>query len=97
MQKLNYCNEEICICFVRGKDVPKSVLESSKSASEPDRRVSKRSRKTNYGNTIKLKVSGSTSIYQLKMMIWEAFGVGFRNKAHVYSEFNCYISLCLTA
>lgn len=75
MQKLNYCNEDIRVCFVRGKEAPKSILEASGTISEPDRRISKRSRKTNFGNSINLKVSGSTSIYQLKMMIWESFGV----------------------
>lgn len=77
MQKLNYCNEDIRVCFVRGKEAPKSILEASGTISEPDRRISKRSRKTNFGNSINLKVSGSTSIYQLKMMIWESFGVGY--------------------
>ncbi|KAL8158829.1 hypothetical protein V2J09_000366, partial [Rumex salicifolius] len=80
MQKLNYSNEEICVCLVRGKDVPKSLLEASKNMFEPDRRTSKRSRKTSFGNSINLKVSGSTSVYQLKMMIWESLGVVKENQ-----------------
>ena len=72
MQRLNYCNEEIWVILVRGKEVSLSTLEAS---IEPDRRVSKRSRKTKDGSSSSLKVSASTSLYQLKMMIWESFGV----------------------
>ncbi|XP_004235069.1 ubiquitin carboxyl-terminal hydrolase 26 isoform X1 [Solanum lycopersicum] len=74
-RKLNYSDEDICVCFVRGKEPPKSVLEASVNSLEPNRRTSKRSRKTAFGNSVKLNVSGSTSVYQLKMMIWEAFGI----------------------
>ncbi|GFZ00905.1 ubiquitin-specific protease 26 [Actinidia rufa] len=80
MKKLNYCNEDICVCFVRGKEPPRSILEASGNILEPDRRTSKRSRKTSFGNSINLNVSGSTSIYQLKMMIWESFGVVKENQ-----------------
>lgn len=80
MQKLNYCDENIYVCLVRGKEAPKSILEASESTFEPDRRTSKRSRKTNYGSLINLKVSASTSIYQLKMMIWESLGVSYIDK-----------------
>ncbi|XP_047337545.1 ubiquitin carboxyl-terminal hydrolase 26 [Impatiens glandulifera] len=80
MKKLNYYNEDICVCFIRGKEQPpKSVLEAS-TPLEPDRRTSKRSRKTAFGNSINLNVSGSTSVYQLKMMIWESFGVVKENQ-----------------
>jgi ubiquitin carboxyl-terminal hydrolase 48 len=75
VHKLNYCNEDICVILVRGKEVPRSILEASKGFVETDRRVSKRSRKTRNGTSTNLKVSASTSIYQLKMMIWESFGV----------------------
>jgi len=44
-------------------------------AFEPDRRISKRSRKTKDGSSSSLQVSASTTLYQLKMMIWESFGV----------------------
>ncbi|XP_027353801.1 ubiquitin carboxyl-terminal hydrolase 26-like [Abrus precatorius] len=80
MQKLNYCNEDICVILVRGKEVPRSILEASKGIIETDRRVSKRSRKTKNGSSISLKVSASTSLYQLKMMIWESFGVVKENQ-----------------
>lgn len=81
MQKLNYCNEDICVCFVRGKEAPRSIVVASESNhAEPDRRTSKRSRKTSFGNSTNLKVSGTTSIYQLKMMIWESFGVVKENQ-----------------
>lgn len=82
MQKLNYCNEDIHVFFARDKEAPKSFLEASDTSFEPDRRVSKRSRKTNNGDLINLKVSGSTSIYQLKMMIWESFGVCYIQQKH---------------
>ena len=75
MHKLNYRNEDICVILVRGKEVPKSILEASKGLVETDRRISKRSRKTKNGSSVSLKVSASTSLYQLKMMIWESFGV----------------------
>ncbi|CAJ2643397.1 unnamed protein product [Trifolium pratense] len=80
MHKLNYCNEDICVILVRGKEVPKSILEASKGLIETDRRVSKRSRKTKNGSSVSLKVSASTSLYQLKMMIWESFGVVKENQ-----------------
>lgn len=80
IKKLNYCNEDICVCFVRGKEPPKSVLEAGGKFSEPDRRASKRSRKTAFGNSANLNVSGSTSMYQLKMMIWESFGIVKENQ-----------------
>nr|KYP34246.1 Ubiquitin carboxyl-terminal hydrolase 26 [Cajanus cajan] len=80
MQKLIYCNKDINVILVRGKEVPKSILEASKGFVETDRRVSKRSRKTKNGSSISLKVSSSTSIYQLKMMIWESFGVVKENQ-----------------
>lgn len=76
MRRLNYSNEDIWVCFVRGKEPPKFILEASGNNCEADRRTSKRSRKTAFGDSKVLKVSGSTTIYQLKMMIWESFGVG---------------------
>ncbi|KAM7264292.1 hypothetical protein ACFE04_001975 [Oxalis oulophora] len=81
MQKLTYSNEDIYVYLVRGKEAPKSILEASESTTfEPDRRMSKRSRRTNNGNLITLKVSATTSIYQLKMMIWESLGVVKENQ-----------------
>lgn len=80
VQKLNYCDEDIHVYLVHGKEAPKSIREASGTIPEPDRRISKRSKRTSSGNSINLKVSGSTSIYQLKMMIWEAFGVVKENQ-----------------
>lgn len=77
MQKLNYCDEDIYVCLVRGKEAPKSLLEPSNATLEPDRRTSKRTRRTGYGSLINLKVSASTTVYQLKMMIWESLGVKY--------------------
>jgi len=74
VEKLNYCDKDITVILVHGKEVPKSVLDAAKGFVETERRVSKRSRKTKNGSSISLKVSASTSIYQLKMMIWESFG-----------------------
>ncbi|XP_008219811.1 PREDICTED: ubiquitin carboxyl-terminal hydrolase 26 isoform X1 [Prunus mume] len=80
MRKLDYCNEDIYVYFIHGKEAPKSILKPSETNFDPDRRVSKRSRKTKTGDQISLKVSGSTTIYQLKMMIWESFGVVKENQ-----------------
>ncbi|XP_038696687.1 ubiquitin carboxyl-terminal hydrolase 26 isoform X1 [Tripterygium wilfordii] len=80
MQKLNYSNEDIYVVLVRGKEPPRSILEASETAFEPDRRVSKRFRKTSNGSMINLKVSGSTLLYQLKMMIWESLGIVKENQ-----------------
>lgn len=75
MEKLNYQNEDIHVYLVRGKEAPKSIREASAALPVPDRRTSKRSRRTTTGNSISLKVSGSTTVYQLKLMIWESLGV----------------------
>jgi ubiquitin carboxyl-terminal hydrolase 48 len=75
VEKLNYQNEDIHVYLVRGKEAPKSIKEASKAVAVSDRRTSKRSRRTSSGNSISLKVSGSTSVYQLKLMIWESLGV----------------------
>nr|XP_017229766.1 PREDICTED: ubiquitin carboxyl-terminal hydrolase 26 isoform X2 [Daucus carota subsp. sativus] len=80
MKKLNYYNEDIRVCLVRGKEPPKSILSASEKSLELNRRTSKRSRKTTFGNTSNFKVSGSTTIYQLKMMIWESFGIVKENQ-----------------
>ncbi|KAF6170260.1 hypothetical protein GIB67_013235 [Kingdonia uniflora] len=80
MQKLSYCNKEICVFLVHGKEAPRSVLEASGTISDRDRRSSKRSRKTRFGNSIALTVSGSTSVYELKMRLWQCFGVVKENQ-----------------
>ncbi|KAI7752502.1 hypothetical protein M8C21_015853, partial [Ambrosia artemisiifolia] len=81
VRKLNYCNEDICICFVRGKEPPKYILEGSGNLLEPNnRRISKRSRRTSYGNSVNLNVSGTTTLYELKMMIWQSFGIVKENQ-----------------
>jgi ubiquitin carboxyl-terminal hydrolase 48 len=78
VEKLNYQNEDIHVYFVRGKEAPKSIREATKVFPVPDRRTSKRSRRTSSGNSISLKVSGSTTVYQLKLMIWESLGVCYK-------------------
>lgn len=87
MKKLNYYNEDICVCLVRGNEPPKSVLIASGNNQEPNRRTSKRSRKTTFGNSTNFKVSGTTSIYQLKMMIWESFGVCYLLHTTIITSF----------
>ncbi|KAI3831959.1 hypothetical protein MKX03_036596 [Papaver bracteatum] len=78
--KLSYFEKEIFVVLVLGKEAPRSFLDVFCAVSDPDRCVSKHSRKTSDGNTVNLKVSGSMSIYQLKMMIWEPFGVVKENQ-----------------
>ncbi|RXI09977.1 hypothetical protein DVH24_021743, partial [Malus domestica] len=56
MRKLDYCNEDIYVYFVHGKEAPKSILKPSQTNFDPDRRVSKRSRRTKTGDQISLKV-----------------------------------------
>ncbi|KAJ4845848.1 Ubiquitin carboxyl-terminal hydrolase 26 [Turnera subulata] len=80
MQKLNYCNEDIYVSLIHGKEAPRSIIEASETTSVPDRRASKRTRRTSQGNSVTLRVSGSTTIYQLKMMIWESLGVVKENQ-----------------
>ncbi|KAL0789505.1 hypothetical protein Bca101_005751 [Brassica carinata] len=80
MQKLSYSEGEVSVCLVRGKEAPKSMLEASDSGLEVDRRTSKRSRRTNYGKQTSLKVSATTTVYQLKMMIWQLLGVMKENQ-----------------
>ncbi|KAK4416768.1 Ubiquitin carboxyl-terminal hydrolase 26 [Sesamum alatum] len=60
----------------------RAIVKTSPQVCEeyPSRRTSKRSKKATYGNSVNLNVSGSTSIYQLKMMIWESFGVVKENQ-----------------
>ncbi|CAK7346948.1 unnamed protein product [Dovyalis caffra] len=79
-KKLNYYNEDINVSLVRGKEAPRSILEASLATPETDRRASKRPRKTSYGTSVNLKVSCSTSLYQLKMLIWESLGVVKENQ-----------------
>ncbi|KAF8644170.1 hypothetical protein HU200_066546 [Digitaria exilis] len=80
VEKLNYKNEDIVVYLVRGKEAPKSIKEACKAVTVSDRRTSKRSRRTSSGNSISLKVSGSTSVYQLKLMIWESLGIVKENQ-----------------
>ncbi|KQK13052.1 ubiquitin carboxyl-terminal hydrolase 26 isoform X2 [Brachypodium distachyon] len=80
VQKLNYQNEDIHVYLVRGKEAPKSIREACPALPIPDRRTTKRSRRTTSGNSINLKVSGSTSVYQLKLMIWESLGIVKENQ-----------------
>lgn len=87
MQKLTYSEGDVSVCLVRGKEAPKSMLNASDSSFEVDRRTSKRSRRTNYGKQTSLKVSATTTVYQLKMMIWQLLGVMSSNSRIVLESF----------
>ncbi|XP_078444743.1 ubiquitin-specific protease 26 [Wolffia australiana] len=81
MRKLNYSDAEITVHLVRAKEVPKSLLEAPTKVFDPDRRTSKRSRRaSSSGKQCNLRVSATTSVYQLKLMIWEYFGVVKENQ-----------------
>ncbi|CAJ2659700.1 unnamed protein product [Trifolium pratense] len=60
--KFHYCNEDICVIFVRGKG----------------RR--EHSSKAEFNSSTNLEVSASTSLYTLKMLIWDYFGVVKENQ-----------------
>ncbi|MCO5549423.1 hypothetical protein L7F22_002894 [Adiantum nelumboides] len=72
IQKLQYVDEEVYVDIVEGDEPPKALLEPVKG----ERRVSKRARRGPMCNKrVGLKVSGVTTVYQLKLMIWEASSV----------------------
>lgn len=76
LTKLNYTNREISVDLVRGKEPPPSLLVAS-SGYEAERRTSKRARRASAssGGRILLKVSGDTTVFQLKLQVWEALAV----------------------
>ncbi|KAG0615456.1 hypothetical protein M758_5G042500 [Ceratodon purpureus] len=81
LTKLNYTNREISVTLVRGKEPPPSLLLAS-SGTEAERRTSKRARRASAtsGGRIQLNVSGDTTIFQLKLQIWEALEVVKENQ-----------------
>jgi hypothetical protein len=97
VEKLNYQDEDIHVYLVRGKEAPKSIREASSAVPVPDRRTSKRSRRTTTGNSISLKVSGSTTVYQLKLMIWESLGVCHAHRRYYLRKQpnNCLFAHCV--
>ncbi|PAN51546.2 hypothetical protein PAHAL_9G571000 [Panicum hallii] len=80
VEKLNYQNEDIHVYFVLGKEAPKSIKEASKAVPVSDRRTSKHSKITSSENSVSLKVSSFTSVYQLKLMIWESLEIVEENQ-----------------
>lgn len=76
LTKLNYTNREITVDLVRGKDPPPSLLVAS-SGFEVERRTSKRARRASAtsGGRILVNVSGDTTVFQLKLQIWESLAV----------------------
>lgn len=87
LTKLNYTNREISVTLVRGKEPPPSLLLSP--GSEAERRTSKRARRASATSNgrIQLNVSGDTTVFQLKLQIWESLGVVKDNqKLHIGKE-----------
>lgn len=78
IKKLQYVDEEIFMDFVDGDEPPRALLEPVKG----DRRVSKRARRatTSSNKRITLKVSGVTTVYQLRLLIWESFSIVKENQ-----------------
>jgi hypothetical protein len=64
------------VTLVKGKEPPPSLLLAS--GTEAERRMSKRARRASStaNGRIQLNVSGDTTIFQLKLQIWEALEVG---------------------
>ncbi|KAH7422547.1 hypothetical protein KP509_12G013700 [Ceratopteris richardii] len=77
IRRLQYVDEEIFVDVVEGNEPPKALLEPIES----QRRVSKRARRGPTSNKrISLKVSGTTTVYQLKLLIWEASSIVKENQ-----------------
>jgi hypothetical protein len=78
LSRLNYTNMDITVDLVRGKNPPPSLLVPT-SGIEAERRTSKRARRASAtsGARISLNVSGDTTVFQLKLQIWEALAVSF--------------------
>ncbi|XP_024527691.1 ubiquitin carboxyl-terminal hydrolase 26 [Selaginella moellendorffii] len=81
VHKLNYTNATITVDLVQGKEPPPSLVFAAANQ-DAERRTSKRARRTvATGNKqVKLTVSGTTTVYQLKMLIWEWLGVVKENQ-----------------
>jgi ubiquitin carboxyl-terminal hydrolase 48 len=96
VEKLNYQNEDIHVYFVLGKEAPKSIKEASKAVPVSDRRTSKHSKITSSENSVSLKVSSFTSVYQLKLMIWESLEVCYRYRDYkIFASMITIIGICL--
>ncbi|KAH9545308.1 hypothetical protein CY35_12G041600 [Sphagnum magellanicum] len=81
LSRLNYTNMDITVDLVRGKNPPPSLLVPT-SGIEAERRTSKRARRASAtsGARISLNVSGDTTVFQLKLQIWEALAVVRENQ-----------------
>ncbi|KAJ7528558.1 hypothetical protein O6H91_15G008100 [Diphasiastrum complanatum] len=77
LSKLHYKNGEITVDLVIGKEPPPSLLAASGARLEGERRSSKRSRKASISGARRalFNVSGDTTVYHLKLSIWQALGV----------------------
>ncbi|KAG2554117.1 hypothetical protein PVAP13_9KG642700 [Panicum virgatum] len=91
VEKVNYRNEDTHIYFIRGKEAPKCIKEASKAVPVSDRRTSKRSRRTSSENLVSLKVSSSTSVYQLNLL-----GVCYRSLRRIRSFTKVMLRLKMT-
>ncbi|KAG6554433.1 hypothetical protein Mapa_004350 [Marchantia paleacea] len=76
LSKLHYTCGEISVDLVRGKGPPPSLLAAS-GVVESERRTSKRARRASAtsGGRVLLKVSGETTVFQLKLQIWESLAI----------------------
>ncbi|KAL2643343.1 hypothetical protein R1flu_010930 [Riccia fluitans] len=81
LNKLHYTNGEISVDLVRGKGPPPSLLAAS-GVVESERRTSKRARRASAtsGGRVLLKVSGDTTVFQLKLQIWESMAIVRENQ-----------------
>ncbi|CAM6105180.1 unnamed protein product [Calypogeia fissa] len=81
LSKLHYTSGEISVDLVVGKGPPPSLLAASRVL-ESDRRTSKRARRASAtsGGRVLLKVSGETTVFQLKLQIWESLMIVRENQ-----------------
>ncbi|GBG75072.1 hypothetical protein CBR_g19585 [Chara braunii] len=85
ISKLSYTNGEITVELLRGTEPPPSMLcpaaMGTVSGQEGERR-SKRVRKATAmtGGRAVLKVSGTMTVFELKMLVWESLGVTRENQ-----------------
>lgn len=74
--RLDYTDGEIVVELMKGKEPPRSVV-----AQEAERRSTRLRKQTSVaGGRVVLKVSGETTVYTLKMQIWEALNVTRENQ-----------------
>lgn len=80
-QKLDFSDKEITVELVTGKAPPPSMLATTASVADAERR-SRRPRKASAltGGRVALRVSANTTVRTLKLQLWEAFGIVKENQ-----------------